>query len=182
MSILDPSETTGDLELERRRRWLRWLAIAAGVVLLVVALAYLVAPPLERARASGNEASAKGSLRAVVSAQVVFSLDCAGLFAPSLSLLGRAPSHPLSPDLGAADTAQVPGYRIRIEATGSPSAPACNGISAGVAAKSYVVHAEPSPNEGQQFFAATDDGRLFQGAGRIQFEDGAPVGNAVPVP
>jgi hypothetical protein len=182
MSILDPGETTGDVQPERRRRWLRWLAIAAGVVLLVVALAYLVAPPLERARDSGNELSAQGSLRAVVSAQIVFSLDCGGLYAPSLSLLGRAPSHPLPPDLGAADTVQRSGYRIRIEATGSPSAPACNGMPAGAAAKSYVVHAEPLPNQGHQFFAATDDARLFQGAERIQFKDGAPVGNAVPVP
>jgi hypothetical protein len=179
--MFDPSETTGDLQRERQRRWLRRVAIATGVILLVVALAFLTAPRLERTRNTGNETSVKGSLRAIISAQIVFSLDCAGLYAPSLSMLGRAPARPLSPDLGAADTVQVPGYRIWIEATRSPAAPACNGMPAGVAAKSYVVRAEPLPNEGTQFFAATDDARLFQGSGRIQFEDGAPVGNVVPV-
>jgi hypothetical protein len=152
------------------------------VILLVVALAFVTAPRLERARNTGNETSVKGSLRAIISAQLVFSLDCAGLYAPSLSILGRAPARPLSPDLGAADTVQVPGYRIWIEATSSAAASACNGMPAGVAAKSYVVRAEPLPNEGKQFFAATDDARLFQGPGRIQFKDGAPVGNVVPVP
>jgi hypothetical protein len=179
--ILDSSKTAEDLERERQRRWLRRLAVAGGVVLLVVALAFLTAPSLEQARNTGNEASAKGSLRAIVSAQIVFSLDCAGLYAPSLSMLGRAPGRPLSPDLGAADTVQKSGYRIWIDATGSPAAQACNGMPAGMAAKSYVVHAEPL-NEGQQFFAATDDARLFQGSGRIQFENGAPVGNASAVP
>jgi hypothetical protein len=182
VSILDPSERTGDLQRQRRRRWLRWLAIAAGVILLVVALAFLTAPPLERARDTANETSVKGALRAIVSAQVVFSLDCAGLYAPSLSMLGRAPGRPLSPDLGAADAVQVSGYRIWIEATGSPGASACNGLPAAVAAKSYVVRAEPLPPERTQFFAATDNGRLFQGSERIQFENGAPVGNVIPVP
>ena len=173
---------TGDLQRGRQRRWLRRLAIAAGVILLVVALAFLTAPRLERARNTAYEASAIGSLRAIVSAQVVFSLDCGGLYAPSLSMLGRAAGRPLSPNLGAADTVQVPGYRIWIEATSSPAAPACSGLPAGAAAKSYVVRAEPFPNEERQFFAATDEARLFQGSGRIQFEGGAPIGNFVPVP
>ena len=183
MPILDFSQTTEDLQREQKRRWLRRLAVAGGVILLVVALAILAVPSLERARNTGNEASVKGSLRAIVSAQIVFSMDCAGLYAPALSMLGRAPGRPLSPDLGAADTVQKSGYRIWIDATGSPAAQACNGMPAGMAAKSYVVHAEPLSNDGQQFFAAaSDDARLFQGPARIQFENGAPVGNASAVP
>jgi hypothetical protein len=73
-------------------------------------------PCLLRARISGNEASAIGSLRAVSSAQSTFAASCAnGMYAQGLATLGTGPSGGsafISPDLGAAATATKSGYNV----------------------------------------------------------------------
>src|SRR5207245_10011238 len=74
------------------------------VVAIIGIIAAIAVPGLLRARISGNEASAIGSLRAVSSAQSTFAASCAnGLYAQSLATLGSGPSGGsafISPDLG----------------------------------------------------------------------------------
>ena len=84
------------------------------VVAIIGIIAAIAVPGLLRARISGNEASAIGSLRAVSSAQSTFAASCAnGMYAATLDILGTGPSGGsafISPDLGAAATATKSGY------------------------------------------------------------------------
>src|SRR5687768_8122140 len=75
------------------------------VVAIIGIIAAIAVPGLLRARMSGNEASAIGSLRAVNSSQQAYASSCAnGFYAPSLAVLGDAPlaggTPFISPDLG----------------------------------------------------------------------------------
>ena len=59
------------------------------VVAIIGIIAAIAVPGLLRARISGNEASAIGSLRATSSAQSTFAASCAnGLYAQTLDILG----------------------------------------------------------------------------------------------
>ena len=76
------------------------------VVAIIGIIAAIAIPGLLRARMSGNEASAIGSLRAINSAQSTFSSSCAsGGYAQSLADLAKAPTGStagfISPDLNA---------------------------------------------------------------------------------
>jgi prepilin-type N-terminal cleavage/methylation domain-containing protein len=81
------------------------------VVAIIGIIAAIAIPGLLRARMSGNEASAIGSVRALGSAQATFSSTCGGGgYASSMDALGTAPtgggSTPfISPDLVGADVA-----------------------------------------------------------------------------
>ena len=86
------------------------------VVAIIGIIAAIAVPGLLRARISGNEASAIGSLRAVSSAQSTFAASCAnGMYAQALDTLGTGPSGGsafISPDLGGGATATKSGYAI----------------------------------------------------------------------
>ena len=86
------------------------------VVAIIGIIAAIAVPGLLRARQSGNEASAIGSLRAINSAQSTYAASCGnGFYSPSMSNLGTAPAAGtafISPDLGAADTVQKSGYTV----------------------------------------------------------------------
>src|SRR6478752_5762110 len=80
------------------------------VVAIIGIIAAIAIPGLLRARMSGNEASAIGSVRALGSAQATFSSTCGGGYAGSLAALGTAPlgggTTPfISPDLVGANAA-----------------------------------------------------------------------------
>ena len=63
------------------------------VVAIIGIIAAIAVPGLLRARMSGNEASAIGSLRAVNSAQATYAASCGfGFYAPTLVLLGTPPT------------------------------------------------------------------------------------------
>src|SRR4026208_216811 len=63
------------------------------VVAIIGIIAAIAIPGLVRARISGNEAWAIGSLRAIGSAQGTFSASCAnGRYAQNLDILGTGPS------------------------------------------------------------------------------------------
>src|SRR4026207_1122957 len=85
------------------------------VVAIIGIIAAIAVPGLLRARISGNEASAIGSLRAISSAQSTFAASCAnGLYADSLTTLGTGPSGGsalISPALGASPPATQSGNR-----------------------------------------------------------------------
>ena len=94
------------------------------VVAIIGIIAAIAVPGLLRARMSGNEASAIGSMRAINSAEVGYSSATGqGLYADSLTQLGMScPGGTqgfISPDLAAADPVVKSGYTIDVEAVGS---------------------------------------------------------------
>ena len=72
------------------------------VVAIIGIIAAIAIPGLLRARMSGNEASAIGSLRAINTAQQNYSQLCNG-YSPNLVTLG-APNNYLSPDMSSDPT------------------------------------------------------------------------------
>ncbi len=149
------------------------VVIAVGVVVVVGLglVASLAVPGLERARQTGNEASAIGSLRAITSAQSIYTATCGGVdfYSPSLSNLGTAPTSGgmsfISPDLGAADSVTKSGYVIAMGSTTGPAADApasCNGLAAGRGTKGYYATATPASAEmGTRAFAVNADGKIW---------------------
>src|SRR5215210_9024432 len=102
------------------------------VVAIIGIIAAIAVPGLLRARISGNEASAIGSLRAVSSAQSTFAASCAnGLYASLLTQLGSGPSGGsafISPDLGSSATVTKSGYSVSMTGS-SATGTACNGAA-----------------------------------------------------
>jgi type IV pilus assembly protein PilA len=108
------------------------------VVAIIGIIAAIAIPGLLRARMSGNEASAIGSMRAIASGQAVYSSAAAqGGYATSLPIMrlacsgGTAPF--LSADLTTAATVLKSGYNITMAAATVPAAAAgpadCNGTA-----------------------------------------------------
>ena len=144
-------------------------------LLIVVALIGIIAaigiPGLLRARISGNESSAIGSLRAIVSSQQTFASSCAnGFYASTLPILGSAPagSSPfLSPDLTAGATITKSGYTLNLtEATDglAPTADACNplGVAADLTSSYYSTNFPLSVNTtGTRYFYVNSLGSIY---------------------
>ena len=134
------------------------------VVAIIGIIAAIAVPGLLRARISGNEASAIGSLRAVSSAQSTFAASCAnGNYAASLATLGTGPSGGsafISPDLGASGTATKSGYTIGMTGT-TATGTACNGATA--LTSGYHAWADPvSSSTGTRYFGTNTTGTIWQ--------------------
>src|SRR5437762_6560262 len=103
------------------------------VVAIIGIIAAIAVPGLLRARISGNEASAIGSLRAIGSAQSTFAASCAnGMYAQTLDILGSGPSGGsafISPDLGASATVTKSGFTVGMTGT-TATGTACNAATA----------------------------------------------------
>jgi type IV pilus assembly protein PilA len=149
------------------------------VVAIIGIIAAIAVPGLLRARMSGNESSAIGSLRAINSGQSTFSSSCAsGAYATSLADLVLAPSGSsagfISPDLDPAPhtTTQVTagavksGYEVGLdegdefaEITVTP----CNEAT-GSLGSSYFALAVPVTvgSSGQRSFATDQRSTIFQ--------------------
>src|SRR5213596_777834 len=120
------------------------------VVAIIGIIAAIAVPGLLRARMSGNEASAIGSLRAINSAQATYSSSCGqNGFAQTLADLYKAPVGPagsqgfISPDLQT-DPSIKSGYTVALEGAGDDvtvAANTCN-VSSAAATASYFAHAE----------------------------------------
>ena len=80
------------------------------VVAIIGIIAAIAVPGLLRARMSGNEASAIGSMRAINTAQQNYSQQCNG-YSPSLTEL-RIAGNFLSPDLTATDAVAKSGFNV----------------------------------------------------------------------
>jgi len=138
------------------------------VVAIIGIIAAIAVPGLLRARISGNEASAIGSLRAVSSAQSTFAASCAnGLYAPTLDVLGTGPSGGsafISPDLGSASTATKSGYVIGMAGTAATATVnACNGAAAASLTSGYHAWADPvSTSTGTRYFGTNTTGTIWQ--------------------
>ena len=93
------------------------------VVAIIGIIAAIAVPGLLRARMSGNEASAIGSLRAINSAQATFSASCGnGFYAPTLTDLGAAPGQHQrrsSARTWDGDTVTKSGYTVTMAGTAS---------------------------------------------------------------
>jgi prepilin-type N-terminal cleavage/methylation domain-containing protein len=139
------------------------------VVAIIGIIAAIAVPGLLRARMSGNEASAIGSLRATNSAQSTFAASCAnGLYAQSLVTLGSGPSGGsafISPDLGAAATATKSGYNVSLTGT-TATGTACNGATG--LASGYHAWADPvSTSTGTRYFFTNTTGTIWQATASI---------------
>jgi type IV pilus assembly protein PilA len=141
------------------------------VVAIIGIIAAIVVPGLLRARMSGNEASAIGSLRAIHSGQMAFSTSCArGGYAVTLDALVTPPAGStsgfISPDLATNGVAKS-GYFVTLaaeKATGVVTMSAvtpCNGTAA--PSTSYFAKADPeSPGgTGTRYFGTDTRGTIF---------------------
>ena len=158
------------------------------VVAIIGIIAAIAVPGLLRARMSGNEASAIGSLRAVNSAQSTYSSSCAaGFYAPTLVALGTPPTGStqafISPDLGSAATVGKSGYNITMAGTAAATSPvSCNAVAAGASTSGYNGNANPqSASTGTRFFGTNTTGTIYQGTAALAMTDSAAPAGAAPI-
>ena len=142
------------------------------VVAIIGIIAAIAVPGLMRARMSGNEASAIGSLRAINSAQSTYSSSCGqGSYAQSLADLAKAPSAGtegfISSDLdgtsGGSGVSNKSGYGIKLvggaDATGVTP---CNGVTK--TSQTYWANADPLVvnSTGSRYFGSNQGGTIYQ--------------------
>lgn len=143
------------------------------VVAIIGIIAAIAVPGLLRARQSGNEASAIGSLRAINSGETAYASSCGGGgYAQSNADLALAPDGGapfISPDLAEADENGKSGYSITVASNGSDdnqdvldADQTCNG-SAAASQAMYFVGADPmSPGQtGTRFFGSDHRGTIY---------------------
>lgn len=168
------------------------LLIVVAIIGIVSAIAV---PGLLRARTSGNEASAIGSLRAIASSQQAYQSSCGGgFFAKALSTLADPPMAGatafISPDLGSAAAGaslEKSGYEILMDqaSDGIDNAVAgCNpsGMVGGLTS-SYYVRAGPANvgMSGTRYFWTSPLGTIYVDSVPIMDTAGnvPPVGGGV---
>lgn len=146
------------------------------VVAIIGIIAAIAVPGLLRARMSGNEASAIGSLRAINSSQQAFSSSCGnGFYAHSLPALGAPPAGGtpfISPDLSSSATPTKSGYNFTMSGSAaSPQAPqvACNDGVTGASTQAqlsggYNSTAAPGAagSTGTRYFYTNTLGTIYQ--------------------
>ena len=141
------------------------------VVAIIGIIAAIAVPGLLRARMSGNEASAIGSLRAINSAESTYSSSCGGNgYAQSLDDLALAPASStqgfISPDL-ATNGVTKSGYIVNVAGdtgavTVTPKAQTCNAAAAD-AVSAYYAEAHPMTvgSTGQRSFGTDTRGTIY---------------------
>ena len=139
------------------------------VVAIIGIIAAIAIPGLLRARMSGNEASAIGSLRAINSGQAAYSSSCAsGGYATSLEDLVEPPTSGgsgfISPDLNV-DGVIKSGYSVNITVGAAgvdigDTTTSCNGTQA---SSDYFAEADPVTfnGTGTRAFATDTRGTIF---------------------
>jgi type IV pilus assembly protein PilA len=155
------------------------------VVAIIGIIAAIAVPGLLRARMSGNEASAIGSLRAINSGEAAFSSSCAsGGYATTLVQLSTAPTSGgqgfISPDLSA-DPSIKSGYSVAMGAgtTATPvialAAATCNAVAN--ALPSYFAKADPASfgGTGTRHFGTDERGTIFQDTADVVFTNATMV-------
>jgi prepilin-type N-terminal cleavage/methylation domain-containing protein len=158
------------------------------VVAVIGVIAAIAIPGLLRARMSGNEAAAIGSLRAVISSQQAYASSCGqGFYASELPILGSPPvaSQPfISPDLSMGVTVSKSGYSMTM-AAGSESLVATNdgcnplGVAADLASSYYATNFPTSGGTtGSRWFWANTLGTVYQDMSNTF--GGATNGNTAP--
>ena len=140
------------------------------VVAIIGIIAAIAIPGLVRARISGNEAWAIGSLRAIGSAQGTFAASCGnGRYAQGLDTLGTGPSGGspfLSPDLAQASTVSKSGYTVSMTGTSVTGYTACNGATG--LSSGFHAWADPlTASTGTRHFLTNTTGTIWQAASAI---------------
>jgi type IV pilus assembly protein PilA len=142
------------------------------VVAIIGIIAAIAVPGLLRARMSGNESSAIGSLRAINSGQSTYSTSCAnGGYAVALADLVKPPAGStsafLSPDLSSNGVVKS-GYFVNlgpgtVTTEVTAAANTCN-VSANAAVASYFAeaHAVTVGSTGQRAFGTDQRSTIFQ--------------------
>src|SRR5665213_1985325 len=155
------------------------------VVAIIGIIAAIAVPGLLRARMSGNEASAIGSLRAINSGESTYSSSCgANGYAQSLEDLSKpAPASTagfISPDLSTT-AVNKSGYVVNLAkelgaADVTAAAATCN-VAAAAAVASYFAEDHPVTvgSTGQRSFATDTRGTIFF------LNTGVPLANPIPV-
>ncbi|MEQ1895859.1 MAG: prepilin-type N-terminal cleavage/methylation domain-containing protein [Vicinamibacterales bacterium] len=137
------------------------------VVAIIGIIAAIAVPNLLRARLSGNEASAIGSVRTLSSAQAAFAASCGGGgYAPDLAALGTAPTGSVSFIPADLATGSKAGYVFTVSNAGSAQvmaqAATCNNANNSYTA--FFVDAAPlTPGTtGVRYFATDQTGLIKQ--------------------
>jgi type IV pilus assembly protein PilA len=140
------------------------------VVAIIGIIAAIAVPGLLRARMSGNEASAIGSVRAINSAQAAYAASCGGNgFAQDLADLAAAPDSGgdafISPDLNA-NAVEKSGYAFGLEEGNNSQAVmtdagTCNGTNS---FSTYHATATPTTvgSTGNRAFGTNNSGTIYQ--------------------
>jgi type IV pilus assembly protein PilA len=141
------------------------------VVAIIGIIAAIAVPGLLRARMSGNEASAIGSLRAINSAESTFSSSCGqGNYTAALAGLGTPPNTGgqafVSPDIATTtSTATVAksGYTIDLGTGGLTAVTGVTSCNGGLAVyPGYTAAADPvSSSTGTRYFGTDNRGTIF---------------------
>jgi prepilin-type N-terminal cleavage/methylation domain-containing protein len=140
------------------------LLIVVGIIGTIAAIAV---PGLMRARISGNEASAIGSLRSINSAEATYASSCGqGNYAGTLADLGTPPQAGtegfISADL-MTDPSQKGGYTITMTAgAAAAGGTGCNNPSS--LSQTYFVGATPqvASSTGSRCFGTNQGGTIYQ--------------------
>jgi prepilin-type N-terminal cleavage/methylation domain-containing protein len=154
------------------------------VVAIIGIIAAIAVPGLLRARMSGNEASAMGSMRAIVGGQASFASSCGnGFYAPTLDDLAEPPASGGDGFIGQDIVGGVKsGYNIAMDGgaavEGAPAS--CNGVAAGTVAQTYYASALPISvgSTGNRSFATNQAGTIWQNTDGTDITvDGLAPGN-----
>ena len=137
------------------------------VVAIIGIIAAIAVPGLMRARMSGNESSAIGSLRAINSGQATYASSAAqGGYATSLQILGTRCGAVgegfVSPDIGAAVGGVKSGYLLAIGA-GANAVPGPNDCNGAASQTEYVATAVPQSvgSTGQRSFITSQASTIY---------------------
>ena len=157
------------------------------VVAIIGIIAAIAVPGLLRARQSGNEASAIGSVRAINSGETAFASSCGGGgYAQSNADLAKAPAGGapfISPDLEKADVAATAksGYTVDVSDNADAgnrdvlvAASTCNAAAAASRAM-YFVGANPVSRgqTGTRSFGSDHRGTIY-------YDNAAAIANPIP--
>jgi prepilin-type N-terminal cleavage/methylation domain-containing protein len=156
------------------------------VVAIIGIIAAIAVPGLLRARQTGQEASAIGSVKAINAAETAYAASCGGGgYAQSNADLAQAPPNGaafISPDLAQADAAMPKsGYIVDVNDNADPNnrqvLPAASTCNAAAAASRAMYHVVADPitrgQTGTRSFGSDHRGTIF-------FSNTAAVPNPIP--
>jgi type IV pilus assembly protein PilA len=154
------------------------------VVAIIAIIAAIAVPNLLRARMSGNEVSAIGSLKAITVAQINFSANCGqGNYADSLANLALPPAG--GEGFISADLSHDPSVKSQYTITlipGPAPATAPTVCNAATTAVTYAATAEPTNvgSSGTRYFF-TNGGTIYQDSAPIAPVQTGPPATGTPI-